>query len=96
MIVLLALAGAVLQARDTFDTTSESLRALSQPAPSRDQRELGAVIDPRLGQPMLALRGTMSPPGTLRLNVSPPRGRIESMRSAMLHTASSSPPPRHT
>ena len=74
MIVLLALAGAVLQARDTFDTTSESLRALSQPAPSRDQRELGAVIDQRLGQPMLALRNVVPLDATfaVRVGLEPP------------------------
>ena len=54
--VVLAFAGVALQAKYTYETTRDSVRALGGPGPTRTQRELGAVIDGRLEQPMLALR----------------------------------------
>jgi hypothetical protein len=74
LVVALGFAGVTLQARDTFQTTWESLRALAQPGPTRSQRELGAVIDGRFAQPMLALRNVIPRDATfaVRVGLEPP------------------------
>jgi hypothetical protein len=72
--VVLALAGVALQAKYTFETTRDSLRALTGPGPTRTQRELGAVIDGRLVQPMLELRRVIPREATfaVRVGLEPP------------------------